>query len=246
MNLVLVWYWRMWQIIHKQAENRWHSIIDILDPSKWTINNIENLKKIKFDVLIDFSVPSVAMQNIKFYAQNNIKAVVWTTGWYDNIEEVEKLFSETSWAILWASNFSIWVNLFWEILKKASQIMDRVEDYDVFWHEFHHKAKIDSPSWTAISTASCVINNMTRKNKLVTERLDRAPLEDELHFSSTRWWSVPGTHSVYFDSPFDTIEIKHTARSRNWFALWSVLAAEWLNDKTWYFEVKDWVSDLIK
>ncbi len=246
MKIVLVWYWKMWKIIHTEAENRWHDVVASVDPYNGTVKSLDDLSWIDFDVIIDFSIPKAAMQNMKYYADNNLKAVVWTTGWYDNIEEVKKYFSDSSWALLWASNFSIWVNLFWEVLKQASKIMNKVEDYDAFWHEFHHGEKIDSPSGTAITTAECVIDNLDRKDKLVTERLDRKPEKNELHFSSTRWWSVPWTHSIYFDSPFDTIEIKHTARSRNGFALWSVLAAEWLSDKNWYYEVESWIGDLIK
>lgn len=246
MDLILVWYWKMGKIIHEEAEKRWHKIVGILDPFNWNLKTLEELKKIDFNVIIDFSIPKAVMQNMEFYASNNYKAVVWTTGWYDKVNEVKWYFSNSSWSLLWASNFSIWVNLFWEIIKKASKIMNTVSDYDVFWHEFHHREKIDSPSWTAITTANCILENMDRKTKLVTEKLDRAPEKDELHFSSTRWGFIPGTHSIYFDSPFDTIEITHTARSRNWFAFWSVLAAEWLNNKKWYFEVQNWINDLIK
>lgn len=110
--------------------------------------------------------------------------------------------------------------------------MDAFPAYDVFGHEFHHKQKADAPSGTALTTAKIITETISRKKKIVTHELQRKIEPDELHFSSTRGGSIPGTHSVYFDSPFDTIEITHTARTREGFALGAVLAAERLQDKT--------------
>lgn len=244
MDIVIIWYWKMWKAIEQICFDRNHEILWKIDIKWWTSSSIQYLNKLSFDVIIDFTTPTIVMENIRFYAKNNIKAIIGTTWWYEQINEVRELYKKSSGAILWASNFSIWINLFWKIIKNSCQIIDKFEDYDIFWHEFHHREKVDSPSGTAITTANIIIDNIGRKKKLITEKLDRKPEKDELHFSSTRWGSIPWTHSVFFDSIADSIEIKHTARSRQWFALWAVMWAEWLKDKKWYFEVWDWINDI--
>jgi len=204
------------------------------------------LLNVDFDILIEFSVPQVVMDNMKFYAENNFKVIMATTGWYENLQEVKLLFSNSSWAILWSWNFSLWVHLFWKMIESASKIMNKFSDYDIFWHEFHHNGKADSPSGTAITTAKIILENIDRKKTIVTEELaHRKILPSEIHFSSTRWWNIPWIHQVYFDSPFDTIKIEHSARTREWFALGAVVCAEWLKDKTWYFEISDFIKELI-
>ena len=125
--------------------------------------------------------------------------------------------------------------------------MNKFEDYDVFWHEFHHNKKADSPGWTAILIANILLENIDRKKEIITKELSNRSIKpEELHFSSTRGWSIPWTHSIYFDSIVDTIEIKHTARSRDGFAIWSLICAEWLKDKTGYFEIHDFMSAVLK
>ncbi len=244
MKIAIVWYGRMWKFVEEYSIKRWHQVAIIIDPVKWT--SIQDLKKSEFDVIIEFSVPSVAIENMKFYAENNKKVVMWTTGWYDKVSEIKPLFLKHTGALLWSSNFSVWVHLFWKIIESASKIMNKYNDYDVFWHEFHHNKKADSPSGTAVTTAEIILNNIDRKKTLITEELShRAIKPEELHFSSTRWWHIPGTHQVFFDSVFDTIKIEHQARSREWFALWSVICAEWLNNKNWYFEIGDFVKDIV-
>ena len=245
MKIVLTGYGRMGKMIEWIAIERWHTIVATVDPYSWSKKSITELSWWDFDVVIDFSTPNSVLDNIKYYAENNFKAVIGTTWWYNHIESVKNMYSSSEWAILWASNFSIWVNLFWQILKQSAKIMDNVDAYDVFWHEFHHNQKVDSPSWTAISTGNVILENMKRKTKIVTERLDRKIEPDELHISSTRWGSIPGTHSIFFDSPADTIEIKHTARGREWFALGAVLWAEWLQNKKWYNEVETWMNEMM-
>lgn len=129
--------------------------------------------------------------------------------------------------------------MFWRLIEEASKLLSSQKEYDVFMHEFHHKRKKDSPSGTALTTAQKIIANFPRKTKIVADKLDRAIEENELHVSSTRGGDVPGTHEVYFDSPFDTIEITHTVRSREGFAVGSVLAAEWAKDKKGFYEFAD-------
>ncbi len=124
--------------------------------------------------------------------------------------------------------------------------MNKFEEYDVFGHAFHHRTKVDSPSGTAIMTGNILLKNIDRKTKMIyDDPSHRAIDNNELHFSSTSGWSIPGTHSVYFDSLVDTIEITHTARSRDWFAIWAVVCWEWLKDKIWYFEIDDFMKEVL-
>ena len=240
MKLILVWYWKMWKEISNIALEKWHNIVDIIEIG----DNISNILWKNYDVLIDFTNPTTILENINFYAKHNIKAVIGTTWWYEHINTVKKMFQNSDGALLWASNFSIWVNIFWEIIKTSSQIINHFDDYDVFWHEFHHNMKIDSPSGSAITTANIILENIDRKSKLITEELQRKIEPEELHFSSSRWWYINGTHSIFFDSLFDNIEIRHTAKSRKWFATWAVLGAEWLSNKKGYFEINDLMKDI--
>ncbi len=244
MRIAIVGYWRMGQLIEYHTKQKWHEIVTIIDPIKNTKK--EDLLNVDFDVIIEFSIPQVALENMKFYAENNMKVVMATTGWYDELETIKRYFENSKWAILWSWNFSLWVNLFWEMVENASKIMNNFSDYDVFAHEFHHNKKADSPSWTLINTWNKILKNINRKEIIVTETLSERPIkENELHLTSTRGGSIPWTHSVYFDSIFDTIEIKHTARTRNWFAIWSIESANWLKDKKWYFEMKDFMKEIV-
>lgn len=244
MNIALVWYGRMWKLVEEYAIKRWHKVSLIVTPSKGS--SLKDLLDSDFDVVIDFSIPKIALENLKFYAENNIKVVMATTGWYEHIDEVKSWFKNSRWALLWSSNFSLWVHIFRKIIEAGAKIMNKFEDYDIFWHEFHHNKKADSPSGTAITTANILVNNIDRKKTIITEELKNRPISpEELHFSSTRGWNIPWIHEVYFDSSFDTIEIKHTARTREGFALWSVVCAEWLKDKTGYFEITDFVNETI-
>ena len=245
MKIVIVWYWKTWKLVEFHAKEKWHEIISIIDPSLWTKK--EDLLKLDFDVIIEFSIAKVVVENMKFYAGNNYKVIIATTGWYDKLYEVKEMFKKSKWALLWSWNFSIWVLLFFEFVKNSSKIMNKFEDYDVFWHEFHHNKKADSPSGTGLAIANILLENIDRKEEIITNELKYWPIKSsELHFSSTRWWNIPWTHSVYFDSLVDNIEITHTARSRDGFAVWSIVCASWLKDKTGYFEIHDFMEEFLK
>ena len=245
MKIVVAWYWRMWKFVEFHAKEKWYEIILIISPELWTKK--EDLLNLDFDVIIEFSMPEVAIENMKFYSENNYKVVMATTGWYDKLDEVKEMFKKSNWALLWSWNFSIWVLLFFEFVKNSSKIMNKFEDYDVFWHEFHHNKKADSPGGTALITANILLENIDRKTEIITSELKDRPIKpSELHFSSTRWWSIPWIHSVFFDSQVDNIEITHTARSRDWFAVWSIVCANWLKDKTGYYEIQDFMKEVLK
>ncbi|MFC1691411.1 4-hydroxy-tetrahydrodipicolinate reductase, partial [Nanoarchaeota archaeon] len=172
--------------------------------------------------------------------------VMGTTGWNDQMDEVKKIVEENGIGFIYGSNFSIGVNVFFKMIENAAKIMDKVDDYDVYGHEFHHNQKLDSPSGTAKSMANILLDNMSRKNTLVTDVVNRKIEPNELHFSSTRVGNIPGTHSIGFDSTADTIELKHTARNRSGFALGAVMAAEWIQNKKGFFSVEDMMNDVLK
>ena len=148
--------------------------------------------------------------------------------------------------LIGSGTFSIGFNEYFKIIEQAAKIMNNVKDYDVFVHEFHHNQKADSPSGTAVMIGKIITENMERKNKVVTQELKRKIEPNELHISSTRAGSIPGTHIVGFDSAADTIELKHTARSRQGFAAGAVLAAEWIQGKKGVYDINDLMKDIVQ
>ncbi len=197
------------------------------------------------DVCVDFTHPDSVMGNIENISKFKKNIVVGTTGWYDNIGKVKEIAKNEGIGIVWSGNFSIGVNLYFKIIENAAKVMGKFDDYDIFVHEFHHNKKADSPSGTAVMIGKLLLDNIERKKKIVTEELKRKIEPDELHISSTRGGSIPGTHIVGFDSPADTIELKHTARSREGFALGAVLAAQWIQNKKGFFGIEDMMKEII-
>lgn len=192
------------------------------------------------NVIIDFSSPDVIMENIEKYIQLGINAVIGTTGWFDNIDKVKKL-TENKIGLIWSGNFSLGVNLYFKIVEYASNLIGNLagDSYDPMVHEFHHNQKKDSPSGTAIMIADLVKAGFNVKDSIVTERLDRKREDNELHVSSTRGGYIPGTHIVMFDSLVDTIELKHTARSREGFVVGALTAAFWIADKKGFYNFSE-------
>lgn len=229
MNIWLIWHGNTWSIIEQVAKQRGHNVpIIALSNSSiaWSV-----------DVYIDFSSAEWVLENMKTLCELKIPVVLGTTWWYDKKDEVEKLFLDSWNTCVWWWNFSIWVNLFYSIIQQATQKIDKFnKEYDVLIHEFHHKNKSDSPSWTAVQIWKFILENSSVKNAIVTERLDRKIQANELHISSTRWWNIPWTHQAIFDSDFDSIKLEHCARTREWFALWSVITAEKIkNLNPWFY-----------
>ena len=176
--------------------------------------------------VIEFTHPSSVMGNIKSLLPTKIPLVVGTTGWNDKHEEVSTLASKCGGTIMTSANFSIGVNIFYKIVENAAKLINQFDEYDAAVWEMHHNQKADSPSGTAIDVAKHLLSEFTRKNEIVTDAFHSKPLPNQLHVSSTRCGSVPGTHTVYFDSAADTIELTHTARSRQGFASGAVHALE--------------------
>jgi len=199
------------------------------------------------DVVIEFTRPDCALNNLLFLAKNNIPTVTGTTGWYEKLPEISRAVTEAGSSLLWSSNFSLGVNVFFRVAAHAAKLIDPFAEYDVGGIESHHNKKADSPSGTAKTLVERVLAQMTRKKKAAYETLERPPAADELHYASVRVGSVPGTHSLFFDSAADTIEITHTARNREGFAAGAVLAAQWLVTKkrTGVFSMDDALAEIL-
>ena len=229
MKIALVGYGKMGKIIDEIATQRNHEIVARLNESP----NSENLNNA--DVVIEFSNPEVAFNNIKTCLENNIPVICGTTGWLDQKSEIEKIAAENNTAFLYGSNFSLGVNLFFALNEKLANLMKNFPEYNVQLEEIHHTHKKDAPSGTAISLAEGIIKNDQRFEGWKLEETK----EKELGIFAIREDEVPGTHSVFYKSSVDEIEIKHTAYSRNGFALGAVIAAEWIHGKTGNFSMKD-------
>ncbi|WP_405607251.1 4-hydroxy-tetrahydrodipicolinate reductase [Polaribacter sp. Asnod1-A03] len=228
MKIALLGYGRMGKEIEKIALSRGHEIVIKKDVD--TVIDI-NLA----DVAIDFSVPTSAYNNITNCINNNVPVISGTTGWLDKYEDAVALCKEKNSAFIYASNFSLGVNIFFELNKQLAKMMSSLEDYNISMEEIHHTKKLDAPSGTAITLAEGIIEN-TSKNDW--ELGDKAS-EKNIPIIAKRIPEVPGTHSVWYDSEVDTIEIKHTAHNRKGFALGAVVAAEWILDKKGVFTMKD-------
>lgn len=234
MRILILGYGKMGKTIEQIALNRNHTV-----PFKIDINNRHELSNItdkNVDVAIEFSNPESAYQNVKFCIENNIPVVCGTTGWLEKKKEMDDLCLEKGGGFFYASNYSVGVNLFFHLNKILAKIMSGYSEYEVSMEEIHHTEKKDAPSGTAITLAEGILDRMPSKKKWVNELSQR---KDELSILSKRIEKVPGTHTISYTSEVDTIEIKHTAHSRQGFAEGAVVAAEWLAGKKGVFGMDD-------
>ena len=255
MRIALIGYGKMGMMIEQIAKVQGHTIDVIVDPFATNppagMMISKNIRETDFDLInaaIEFTRPDTAVSNILALAERKIPTIVGTTGWHDSMGKVRGAIEEAGSSLFWASNFSIGVNMFFQIAWHAAKLVNMFPEYDAAGFETHHNKKMDSPSGTAKILAEGVLSIIDRKKKIVWETMNRKPEPDELHFPSLRMGSVPGTHSLFFDSPADTIEITHTARSREGFASGAVRAAEWLvsEKRTGVFTISDMMIDLFK
>ena len=228
MKIALLGYGKMGKVIERIALERGHEIV----LKKDEFNTYEGLSNA--DVAIDFSVPMAAVENISNCFHANVPVVSGTTGWLDRYDEIIALCYEKKGGFISSSNFSLGVNLFFELNDYLAKIMAPYTSYSVAMEEIHHTQKLDAPSGTAISLAKGVIEN----SKYTNWTLDQAAA-NEIHIEALRIADVPGTHTVTYNSEVDSIEIKHTAHNREGFALGAVIAAEWLAGKQGVFTMKD-------
>jgi len=228
MKIALLGYGRMGKEIEKVALQRGHEIVlKISDNFKYDIR--------KADVAIDFSIPNAAYDNISNCINNNVPVISGTTGWLDRYNDIEELCKNKEGAFIYASNFSLGVNIFFELNKQLATLMNTVKGYNTSIEEIHHTKKLDAPSGTAITLAEGIIED----SKKITWKLDGEASDNTIPITAKRIPEVPGTHTISYDSEIDSIEIKHTAHNREGFALGAVVAAEWLQHKKGVFTMKD-------
>lgn len=228
MKIALLGYGRMGKVIERIALERGHEIV-LRKNDGDTFEGLETA-----DVAIDFSVPDAAVGNISTCLNGNIPVVSGTTGWLEQYHDMAKLCEDKGGAFIYGSNFSLGVNIFFELNAYLAKMMSNVKQYKVSMEEIHHLQKLDAPSGTAISLAKDIIAN----SDYSSWALENAKA-DEILIDAKREEGIPGTHSVFYDSEVDQIEIKHTAHSREGFALGAVIAAEWLVGKKGIYNMKD-------
>ncbi len=241
MKIAILGYGKMGRIIEQLALERGHEIVlkvNLDNIEDLTISNLE-----KADVAIDFSHPDSVLANIDLCFEAHVPVVIGTTGWYGRLQEIKNRCESSNNTVLYASNFSIGVNVFFYVNQVLAKIMNRYPQYEVQVEEIHHTEKVDSPSGTAMTIAEGILAGLDRKNEWINELVgsgnELVLKQDQLLIESHRIQDVPGTHTVIYSSEVDEIEFKHTAHSRAGFALGAILAAEWLQNKTGFFNITD-------
>ncbi len=228
MKIALLGYGKMGKIIEKLALQKGHTLV--LKTSTATSKD----EILKADIAIEFSTPDAAVSNITLCLENNIPIVSGTTGWLNKYNKMVKLCENRNGSFIYASNFSVGVNLFFNINEYVSKLMEPWKEYLVSMEEIHHTQKLDAPSGTAITLAEGIVNNSDKKGWKLEN-----PSEEEIKITAKRIEDVKGTHIINYDSKIDIISIKHEAHTRDGFALGAILAAEWLVDKKGVFTMKD-------
>ncbi len=228
MKIALLGYGKMGKVIERTALERGHEIV----LRKRSSDTYEGLTDA--DAAIDFSVPDAAVGNISACLNGNIPVVSGTTGWLEHYHDMAKLCEDKDGAFIYGSNFSLGVNIFFELNTYLAKMMANLKQYNVSMEEVHHTQKLDAPSGTAITLAKDIIAHSDYSSWAIGN-----PKEDEIFIDAKRVEGVPGTHTVIYNSEVDAIEIKHTAHSREGFALGAVVAAEWLLGKKGVYGMKD-------
>lgn len=234
MKIALIGYGKMGHIIERIARERGHEIVSVID-----INNQDDFGSDDFksaDVAIEFTVPQMAVNNIRRSFASGVPIVCGTTGWTDALPEIKKEVETNGYTLFWSSNFSIGVNVFMEVNKYLARLMNRFPEYNVGMTEIHHTQKLDAPSGTAITLAEGILENLDRKSGW-SEETEKS--SEDLAIKSIREGNVPGVHTVEYDSMADTITFTHSAKSREGFALGAVVAAEFTAGKKGLLGMKD-------
>lgn len=198
------------------------------------------------DVVVDFSLPDLAVSHIERYAEWGVPAVVGTTGWYERIDRVRAVVDDGGTGLLYAPNFSIGVALLRRALRAVTPLLDRLEAYDGFVQETHHTGKVDSPSGTALSIADELVDRLERKSRVEVETQHEKIDPEALHVTSTRAGEVVGEHRITFDSSFDVFSLEHRAKSREGFAHGALRAAEWIRDRHGLYTLDDMFDDWLE
>lgn len=198
------------------------------------------------DVIIDFSLPDLAVDHIGRYVKWGVPAVIGTTGWYDQLDEARSVVDRAGGSVLYAANFSLGVALLSRALQGLLPLLDRLDDFDVFLHEVHHTRKVDSPSGTAVMLGQMIVDGLERKSTIEAETVHGKIGPQSLHITSTRAGHVFGRHTIGIDGLYDEVTLEHRAKSRNGFGLGAVRAAEWLVGRTGFYSLNDALDDWMR
>lgn len=242
MKIALIGYGSMGKAVHEIAKNENIEVSNIFEID----SPINENEQYEFDIAIDFSLPRSAVDNALKCNKLGKSIVVGTTGWYEEINKLKEAYSKGSAAMLWASNFSVGMQMFMRIIRYASNLAEKFDDYDIMLHEMHHKRKKDSPSGSAVSLANIILDEISRKDEIFTETSHDLIDPQKLHISSTRGGEITGLHTVYIDSGADSLELTHRAKNRTGFARGAVEAAKWLYGKSGFYSIEDMLKDIWK
>lgn len=234
LNLALIGYGKMGKIIEKLATDHGHTIALKTNTSHPLYDQVSQLSDI--DVAVEFTNPDIAYDNLKLLAENGTPTVCGSTGWLEKYDEITELFMSNDTPFLYASNFSVGVNIFFMVNKYLATLMENHPDYNVKIKESHHLTKKDAPSGTAVTLAEQVIERVSRKSKWI---LDASQLDSDISMEARREGDVKGLHEVSYTSTIDEITIKHDAFNREGFALGAIKAAEYIFDKKGIFNMQD-------
>ncbi len=234
MRIALIGYGKMGKAIEEVALHRGHEIVIKIDQPNLHEFTKENMAKA--DAAIEFTSPHTAYDNIKSCIEFGVPVVCGSTGWTERLDEMKKIAADKNGAFIYSSNYSVGVNIFFEVNKRLAALMAPHKEYEVILEETHHTQKKDAPSGTAITLAEQILEQVKRKKQWVNEISDNT---EDLEIISQRIDPAPGTHSIKYSSAIDDIEIIHTAHNRKGFATGAVLAAEFMKDKKGFFTMKD-------
>lgn len=246
LSICLVGYGKMGKMIEQLCPEKGMKVAGIIDPlAPGAAPQIDEKNLAGAQVAIDFSHPDAVIANIERYIELKQSCVIGTTGWNSELPRLRALAEAAGIGMVYGANFSLGLNLFSRILGEAVKIINHFDEYDILGWEKHHAQKADSPSGTAIELARIVLENSSRKSKVVWDKLERKPEADELHFASIRGGYIPGTHALAFDSPADSIELIHTVRNRSTFALGALAAAQWIADKQGVYSFSEVIGEIL-
>jgi 4-hydroxy-tetrahydrodipicolinate reductase len=234
MKVSLIGYGKMGKVIEKILKQRGHQVKSIIDQGN--VNDLKSKKFAESDVAIEFSVPGSAFENLKACITAGVPVVSGTTGWLDKKPELDHYCRENEGGYLYASNFSIGVNIFFSLNKKLASLMSPFDQYKVRMTEIHHTTKLDAPSGTGITLAEGIIENIPEYKEWINEETDDPK---KLPIISKRIKDAPGTHIIEYVSEVDEIKIEHEAKSRQGFAVGAVIAAEWMVGKNGVYSMSD-------
>jgi 4-hydroxy-tetrahydrodipicolinate reductase len=242
-KLVIIGYGQMGKLLDAMAEQQGFNVVARIDPALGTKLSRQEVKD--GETAIEFTEPGAAFENIKKCLELDLPVVCGTTGWHHNLYELQKLVDYKQGAVVYGSNFSPGMNIFYELVRNTAKIMSAFDSYDAYGYELHHRYKKDSPSGTAKELAKILAEESSGNKKVVFADLQRRKADDEIHFASVRAGEIPGEHRIGFDSVYDTIELRHTARSRKGLAAGAFMAAHWLCGRKGLFSFNDIIKDQI-